>query len=176
TTYEEGQAMCNKLGHSIHMPKRLEEVNDVYNNVKGMKNPEDSNMPISFWVGMKRDKKGNLRYTDGSLVGNTIRNDYWEGNSPDTNYRGTQNCVIQYGDSATLTADMCNDVFVFPICDKALSPMPEYEEPATTPKPETPSPTADAINKLNEHESSLKQTDEKITNAEKVKQFKIGVK
>ncbi|RWS20184.1 hypothetical protein B4U80_12137, partial [Leptotrombidium deliense] len=185
TTYQEGQELCNKMGHSIHMPKRLEEVNDIYNNVRSIRNPIDPNMPIGFWVGMKRDKNGNLRYTDGKLVGNSIRNDYWDGHSPDANYRGVQHCVIQYGDGPQLTADICDDQYVFPICDKALSPMPEYTEPTTTPKPviTTPKPTeppivpeivpnppaasTDAINKLNENENSLKQTNDKITNAEK---------
>ncbi|RWS20322.1 hepatic lectin-like protein, partial [Leptotrombidium deliense] len=180
-SYADSQAVCNKLGHSLVMPKTESELVDLHNHVKMMKIPYDPTMAMGFWVGMKRDKKGNLKYTDGTNV--NIPHRYWEGGFPSAGYRKDFHCVAYFGERNQLILDTCDDI-TFPICDRALSPMPEIDE-LTTPKPviTTPKPTevpkvpeivpkphaasTDALNKLNENENSLKQANDKITNAEK---------
>ncbi|RWS19222.1 hepatic lectin-like protein, partial [Leptotrombidium deliense] len=136
-SYADSQAVCNKLGHSLVMPKTDSELVDLHNNVKLMKVPHDPSVPMGFWVGMKRDKKGKLKYTDGTDV--NIPNNYWEGGSPDAGYKKNYNCVTYFGDRNQLISDTCNDI-TFPICDKALSPIPEIDEVITTPKPVTTTP------------------------------------
>ncbi|RWS20426.1 hypothetical protein B4U80_12084, partial [Leptotrombidium deliense] len=182
--FVEAQKVCNNLGHSLVMPKTKDEMNDIAANVRHMKSVVYDGTGAPIWFGMKWDSDSlKVYYTDGTQV--KLPNSFWENGEPTSTWSEAMKCVFYYADYMKLSSTSCN-ANSFPICDQALKPMPDtYEKgttttttttqkPTTTPKPIVPEiipkpavASVDAINKLNENDNSLKQTIDKINNAEK---------